>query len=57
MKKGIAIAGTIVADIVKKIERYPVAGMMTSITDVSYGYRLFKKHMGVSPKASRQRLA
>ena len=36
MKKGISIAGTIVADIVKKIERYPVAGMMTSITDVSY---------------------
>ena len=36
MNNGIAIAGTIVADIVKKIERYPKAGMMTSITDVTY---------------------
>ncbi len=36
MKNGIAIAGTIVADILKKIDRYPTVGMMTSITDVTY---------------------
>ena len=35
-KKGIAIAGNIIMDIVKSIENYPEAGMLTHISDISY---------------------
>ena len=34
-KKGIVIAGNIIADIVKNIEIYPEIGMMTYVTDIS----------------------
>lgn len=35
-KKGIAIAGNIIMDIVKNIADYPDAGMLTNISDISY---------------------
>lgn len=35
-RKGIAIAGNILLDIVKNIEQYPRMGMLAQITDVSY---------------------
>ena len=35
MKNGIAIAGTIVADVVKTIDEFPGKGMLTSIRSVS----------------------
>ena len=35
-KKGIAIAGNLLLDIVKNIEKYPDMGMLAQITDVSY---------------------
>ena len=35
MKNGIAIAGTIVADVVKTIDEFPAKGMLTSIRSVS----------------------
>lgn len=35
-KKGIAIAGNIVADVVKNIETYPRLGMLATISDISY---------------------
>lgn len=35
-KRGIAVAGTTIADIVKVIEDYPEKGMLAHITDVSY---------------------
>ncbi|MBQ1947288.1 MAG: helix-turn-helix domain-containing protein [Clostridia bacterium] len=35
-KKGIAIAGNIVADVVKNIETYPKLGMLATISDISY---------------------
>lgn len=35
-KKGIAIAGNIIADIVKSIDCYPEIGMLTNISDISY---------------------
>ena len=34
-KRGIVIAGNIIADIVKNIEMYPQVGMMTYVTDIS----------------------
>ncbi len=35
-KKGIAVAGNIIADIVKSIECYPEIGMLTNVSSVSY---------------------
>ncbi len=35
-KKGIAVAGNIIADIVKSIDTYPKKGMMARISDISY---------------------
>ena len=35
-KKGIAIAGNIVADVVKNIATYPKLGMLATISDISY---------------------
>ena len=35
-KKGIAIAGNMLLDVVKNIERYPSVGMLVEISDVSY---------------------
>lgn len=35
-KKGISIAGNIIADIVKSIDVYPNVGMMAKVSDVSY---------------------
>ena len=35
-KKGIAIAGNILLDIVKNIEQYPTMGMLAQINDISY---------------------
>lgn len=35
-KKGITIAGNIIADIVKNIEQYPSQGMLTYISDITY---------------------
>ena len=35
-KKGISIAGNIVADIIKSIDTYPKVGMMARISDISY---------------------
>lgn len=35
-KKGIAIAGNIIADVVKNIDMYPEAGMMAYVSDISY---------------------
>ncbi len=35
-RKGITIAGNIIADIVKNIEVYPEIGMLTNISDISY---------------------
>ena len=34
-KKGIAVAGNIVTDVVKNIERYPEVGTLTNITSLS----------------------
>ena len=34
-KKGIAIAGNIIADVVKNIDSYPEAGMMACVSDIS----------------------
>ncbi len=35
-KKGIAIAGNIIADVVKSIDVYPKVGMMSKMSDISY---------------------
>ena len=35
-KKGIAIAGNLIADIVKNIDTYPKKGMMAKVSDISY---------------------
>jgi len=35
-KKGIAIAGNLIADIVKNIDIYPETGMMSYVSDISY---------------------
>ena len=35
-KKGVAIAGNMLLDIVKNIERYPTVGMLVDISDISY---------------------
>lgn len=35
-KKGIAIAGNIVTDIIKSIDSYPSKGMLTNVSDITY---------------------
>lgn len=35
-KKGIAVAGNIIADIIKNIDTYPKIGMLTNMSDISY---------------------
>lgn len=35
-KKGIAIAGNMLLDVVKNIERYPSVGMLVEVSDISY---------------------
>lgn len=35
-KKGIAIAGNIITDIIKSIKEYPTTGMLTHVSDITY---------------------